>query len=79
MSFVQASSDGIGQREATYHVCKYRIRKQWCLTVHTPDVTDVAAYFRDENHARLFATVFGLTIKDHDLQSSPSLPTQEQP
>lgn len=33
--------------------------------VHTPCVMDVAGYFRSEQHARDFATTFGLTVTDH--------------
>ena len=65
MSWVEFSSDGIGSRERTYHVAKYPIRKQWSLNVSTPHVIEIAAYFRNEEHARLFAETFGLVITDH--------------
>lgn len=64
--YVTHSSDGIGSARTSYHITKFRdrIRKQWALTVHTPGVMDIAAYFRSEKHARQFAEAFGLTIKD---------------
>lgn len=66
MRIVDFSSSGVGSRDRTYSVAKFtNIRKQWVLCVHTPSVTDFAAYFRTEQHARDFATTFGLTITDH--------------
>lgn len=64
--FVTHSSDGIGSADASYHITKFRdrVRKQWALTVHTPNVLDIAAYFRSEQHARQFAEAFGLTITE---------------
>lgn len=63
--YLDASSDAIGTRAVTYSVGKYPIRKQWSLNVHTPNVTDIAAYFRSEEAARQFAATFGLTIRVH--------------
>ena len=65
MSYLDASSDSIGTGTTTYSVGKYPIRKQWSLNVHTPGVTDIAAYFRTEEAARQFADTFGLNLKDH--------------
>ena len=62
MSYLDASSDSIGTGTTTYSVGKYPIRKQWSLNVHTPSVTDIAAYFRTEAAARQFADTFGLTV-----------------
>ena len=64
--YVDFSSDSVGSRDRTYSVTKFtRLRKQWALCVHTPCVIDVAGYFRSEQHARDFATTFGLTVTDH--------------
>jgi hypothetical protein len=65
MSWFEFSSDGIGTKDQTYSVGKFPIRKQWSLNVSTPNVLDIAAYFRSEEHARQFADTFGLTITDH--------------
>jgi hypothetical protein len=65
MSWMDASSDGIGSQDRTYSVGKYPVRKQWSLNVSTPGLLDIAAYFRSEEHARTFADTFGLTITDY--------------
>lgn len=65
MNWFEATSEQIGNAERMYSVTKYPIRRQWSLSVTTPDVTDIAAYFRSEEQARLFAETFGLTITDH--------------
>lgn len=64
--FVTHSSDGVGSGVTTYHITKFRdrVRKQWALTVSTPNVMDIAAYFRSEDHARQFAKTFRLTITE---------------
>lgn len=64
--FIVASSDSVGVANCTYSVTKFRdsVRKQWALSVHTPCVMDVAAYFRSEAHARQFAETWGLTITE---------------
>ena len=64
--FVVASSDGVGVDGCSYSITKFRdsVRKQWALTVHTPNVMDVAAYFRTEGHARQFAEAWGLTVTE---------------
>jgi hypothetical protein len=60
------SSEGIGTDNAYYSVTKFndRIRKQWALTVHTPGLLEIAAYFRSEEAARKFAAVMTLEIKE---------------
>lgn len=63
--FWQHTSDGIGTTERSYHLRKARVRRRWTLNRHTPNVIHVAAYFRSEEEARLFADTFGLTITDH--------------
>lgn len=62
--YILYSSDGLGRGDVYYSVTKFRdsIRKQWALTIHTPGVMDIAAYFRSEQHARQFAKTFSLTF-----------------
>jgi hypothetical protein len=64
--FIIYSSDEIGVAGTYYSVTKFhdRIRKQWALTVHTPGLLDVAAYFRSEEAARKFAETMALEIKE---------------
>lgn len=64
--FITHSSDGIGSRDASYHITKFRdrVRKQWALSVSSGCILDVAAYFRTEEHARQFAKTFGLKITE---------------
>ena len=74
MSYFDASSDSIGTGTTTYSVGKYPIRKQWSLNVHTPCVTDIAAYFRSEAMARQFADTFGLTVTDYRTAAEQETP-----
>lgn len=60
--FVEFSSEAIGVAESSYSVAKYSIRKQWALVRHGPEVSDIVAYFRSEDHALAFCRTFGLKV-----------------
>ena len=67
MSWVQVSSDSIAlaPHVGTYGIAKYPIRQSFALVHHAPGVTEVAAYFKSEEHAMRFAEAFRLTVKDY--------------
>lgn len=67
MSWIEVSSDSISltSDDITYGIAKYPIRKQFALVRYSPNVIEIAAYFRTEQHALDFAESMGLDVTDH--------------